>query len=62
VRTILDRLFEHVGWTPRGDVLDRIGAGLPIAMEGPDGQGVLLSDEGEEYFQSADDAEFFSYF
>jgi hypothetical protein len=60
--TILDRLFDHVGWTPRSNVMDRLQANRPIAMEGPDGEGVLLSDDGEEYFNSADDAEFFSYF
>jgi hypothetical protein len=60
--TIFDRLIEHEGWIPRGDLFDRLGAGLPIAMEGPDGGGVLLTDDGEEYFKSADDAEFFSYF
>jgi hypothetical protein len=59
---ILDRLIDHAGWIPRSNVMDRLQTGLPIAMEGPDGEGVLLSDEGEEYFESADDAEFFSYF
>jgi len=62
VKTILDRLFDHVGWIPRGNVMERLQSGRPIAMESPDGGGVLLTDDGEEYFSSADDAEFFSYF